>query len=129
MGVGGALLTKYKFESQNIGGPFQFVWTFGVTSRFAGPFGAGYHFQHFSDAGMFLPIHHANWMNYASKAVWLKEARSKITEDRAVFWIDDEAEPVDGVIELKVDRVGERELESVRQRLSALLANKQRLVA
>jgi len=77
----------------------------------------------------FLPIHHANWMNYASKAVWLKEARSKITEDRAVFWIDDEAEKVDGVIELKVDRVGERELESLRQRLSALLANKKRLIA
>ena len=39
--------------SQNFGGPFQFVWTFGATSRFAGPFGAGYHFQHFSDAGMY----------------------------------------------------------------------------
>ncbi len=52
-GVGGALLTEYKFDGQNFGGPFQFVWTFGVTSRFAGPFGAGYHFQHFSDAGMY----------------------------------------------------------------------------
>jgi len=36
---------------------------------------------------------------------------------------------VDRVIELKVDRVGERELESLRQRLSALLANKKRLIA
>jgi len=53
MGVGGALVTDYKFDGQNFGGPFQFVWTFGVTSRFAGPFGAGYHFQHFSDAGMY----------------------------------------------------------------------------
>ena len=53
LGAGGALLTEYKFEHQNFGGPFQFVWTFGATSRFAGPFGAGYHFQHFSDAGMY----------------------------------------------------------------------------
>jgi hypothetical protein len=53
MGVGGALVTDYKFDGQNFGGPFQFVWTFGATSRFAGPFGAGYHFQHFSDAGMY----------------------------------------------------------------------------
>ena len=53
MGVGGALVTEYKFNGQNFGGPFQFVWTFGATSRFAGPFGVGYHFQHFSDAGMY----------------------------------------------------------------------------
>ena len=53
IGVGGPLVTEYKFEHQNFGGPFQFVWTFGATSRFAGPFGAGYHFQHFSDAGMY----------------------------------------------------------------------------
>ena len=53
MGVGGALITDYKFDNQNFGGPFQFVWTFGATSRFAGPFGVGYHFQHFSDATMY----------------------------------------------------------------------------
>ena len=53
MGVGGALVTEYKLSGQNFGGPFQFVWTFGTTSRFAGPFGAGYHFQHFSDAGLY----------------------------------------------------------------------------
>lgn len=53
LGVGGALLTDYKFDVQNFGGPFQLVWTFGATSRFAGPLGAGYHFQHFSDAGMY----------------------------------------------------------------------------
>ena len=55
MGVGGALLTDHKFDGQNLGGPFQFVWTFGATSRFAGPFGAGYHFQHYSDATMYGP--------------------------------------------------------------------------
>jgi hypothetical protein len=53
IGGGGALVTEYKFQNQNFGGPFQFVWTFGATSRFAGPFGVGYHFQHFSDAGMY----------------------------------------------------------------------------
>lgn len=53
MGVGVALLTDYKFGEQNFGGPFQFVWTWGATSRFAGPFGAGYHFQHYSDATIY----------------------------------------------------------------------------
>jgi len=53
MGGGGALLSDYKFGSQNFGGPFQFVWTFGITSRFAGPLGAGYHFQHYSDATLY----------------------------------------------------------------------------
>ena len=53
IGIGGALLTQYKFQDQDFGGIWQWVWTFGATSRFAGPFGAGYHFQHFSDAGMY----------------------------------------------------------------------------
>jgi hypothetical protein len=69
----------------------------------------------------FLPVHHANWSNYESKALWLKMAREKINEDRAVFWIDDEAEKVDGVIEVQVDRMGERELESLQRRLAVLL--------
>ncbi|BCA55853.1 exported protein of unknown function [Nitrospira sp. KM1] len=53
IGVGGALLTDYRFGKQNFGGPFQFVWTFGVRSRIAGPIGLGYHFQHYSDAAMY----------------------------------------------------------------------------
>ena len=53
MGIGGALLSDYKFGSQDMGGPFQFVWTFGAISRFAGPFGAGYHFHHLSDATIY----------------------------------------------------------------------------
>ena len=53
IGIGGALVTPHNFQEQNFGGMFQWVWTFGATSRFAGPFGAGYHFQHFSDAGMY----------------------------------------------------------------------------
>jgi hypothetical protein len=53
IGIGGALVTPYNFQAQNFGGVFQWVWTFGATSRLVGPFGAGYHFQHFSDAGMY----------------------------------------------------------------------------
>ncbi|WP_455243597.1 acyloxyacyl hydrolase [Petrachloros mirabilis] len=53
MGVGGALLTDNKFGQQKFGGAFQFVWTFGVTSRLAGPLGLGYHFQHYSDATLY----------------------------------------------------------------------------
>ena len=53
MGGGGALLTDYKFGRQNFGGAGQFVWTFGVTSRLAGPLGVGYHFQHYSDATLY----------------------------------------------------------------------------
>lgn len=53
MGGGGALLSDSKFGRQNFGGPFQFVWTFGITSRVAGPLGIGYHFQHYSDATLY----------------------------------------------------------------------------
>ncbi len=53
MGGGGALLSDSKFGRQNFGGPFQFVWTFGITSRVAGPLGLGYHFQHYSDATLY----------------------------------------------------------------------------
>lgn len=53
VGGGGALLSDYKFGRQNFGGAGQFVWTFGVTSRLAGPLGIGYHFQHYSDATLY----------------------------------------------------------------------------
>ncbi|MEK7726081.1 MAG: acyloxyacyl hydrolase [Nitrospirota bacterium] len=53
MGGGGALLSDSKFGRQNFGGPFQFVWTFGITSHVAGPLGVGYHFQHYSDATLY----------------------------------------------------------------------------
>lgn len=68
----------------------------------------------------FLPVHYASWMNYSSKALWLKEARPKL-KDRIVVWIDDEAVKVDGVVDVLVDRVGERELETLRGRLATLL--------
>lgn len=53
MGGGGALLSDYKFGAQNFGGPFQFVWTFGVNLGLFGPVGVAYHFQHYSDATIY----------------------------------------------------------------------------
>lgn len=53
VGGGGALLSDCKFGRQNFGGAGQFVWTFGITSRVAGPLGVGYHFQHYSDATLY----------------------------------------------------------------------------
>ncbi len=53
IGIGGALVTPDHYQAQNFGGVFQWVWTFGATSRLVGPLGVGYHFQHFSDAGMY----------------------------------------------------------------------------
>lgn len=53
VGGGGALLSDHKFGAQNFGGPFQFVWTFGMNLGLFGPLGAGYHFQHYSDATLY----------------------------------------------------------------------------
>lgn len=53
MGGGGALLSDYKFGTQNFGGPFQLVWTFGMNLGLFGPVGVGYHFQHYSDATIY----------------------------------------------------------------------------
>ncbi|MET0514392.1 MAG: acyloxyacyl hydrolase [Nitrospiraceae bacterium] len=53
MGGGGALMSSYRFGTQDFGGPFQFVWAFGLNCRVYGPVGLGYHFQHYSDAGIY----------------------------------------------------------------------------
>ena len=53
MGGGGALMSNYRFGAQNFGGPFQFVWTFGLNFKVYGPVGLGYHFQHYSDATLY----------------------------------------------------------------------------
>ena len=53
IGGGGALLSDYKFGAQNFGGPFQFVWSFGLNVGLLGPLGVGYHFQHYSDATLY----------------------------------------------------------------------------
>jgi lipid A 3-O-deacylase PagL len=52
-GGGGALLSDYRFGSQNLGGPFQFVWNMGVRAAVFRGIGVGYWFQHLSDATIY----------------------------------------------------------------------------
>lgn len=53
IGFGGALLSMHHFGKQNFGGPFQVVATVGVSIPLYERFGAGYRFQHYSDAGLY----------------------------------------------------------------------------
>ncbi|MGQ0812806.1 MAG: acyloxyacyl hydrolase [Nitrospiraceae bacterium] len=53
LGGGAALLSEYKFGSQNMGGPFQFVWDVGVRSKIYRGVGVAYWFQHMSDATIY----------------------------------------------------------------------------
>ena len=75
MGGGGGLFTRHTFGSQDFGGPFQFVWTFGITSRFAGPFGAGYHFQHYSDATIYGSQSRGTDLHLFEVIYWFESAR------------------------------------------------------
>ena len=75
MGAGGGLFTRHKFGSQDFGGPFQFVWTFGITSRFAGPVGAGYHFQHYSDATLYGSGSRGTDLHLFEVIYWFESAR------------------------------------------------------
>ena len=75
MGAGGALLTRHTFGPQDFGGLFQFVWTFGLTSRFAGPFGAGYHFQHYSDATIYGSHSRGTDLHLFEVMYWFERAR------------------------------------------------------
>lgn len=52
-GLGGALLSAHDFGRHNLGGPFQFVATAGVSVAPFGPFGFGYRFQHYSDGTIY----------------------------------------------------------------------------
>lgn len=51
-GIGGALLSRHRFGTQNYGGPFQFALTFGVGVPLYKKLGIGYRFLHYSDAGL-----------------------------------------------------------------------------
>ena len=75
MGAGGGLFTRQTFGSQDFGGPSQFVWTFGITSRFAGPFGAGYHFQHYSDATIYGSESRGTDLHLFEVIYWFEIAR------------------------------------------------------
>ena len=55
LGAGMALLSRYTFEKQDYGGHFQFALTVGVGVPLYGPFGVGYRFLHYSDAGIHGP--------------------------------------------------------------------------
>ncbi len=52
LGAGGALLSRYRFGTQDYGGPFQFALTAGVGFPLYKKLGLGYRFLHYSDAGI-----------------------------------------------------------------------------
>jgi hypothetical protein len=52
-GGGIALLSGYKFGSQDLGGPFQFVWDIGLRLKIYRGLRLGYNFQHISDATIY----------------------------------------------------------------------------
>jgi hypothetical protein len=52
LGMGGALLSKHRFGTQDFGGPFQFALTLGVSIPLYERLGVGYRFLHYSDAGI-----------------------------------------------------------------------------
>jgi len=51
LGMGGALLSKHHFGTQDFGGPFQFALTLGDGVPLYERLGGGYRFLHYSDAG------------------------------------------------------------------------------
>jgi hypothetical protein len=53
VGVGGALLSRHEFGRQDLGGPFQFVFTVGITVPIYRSLGIGYRLHHISDAGIY----------------------------------------------------------------------------
>lgn len=52
IGAGGALLSRYRFGTQDYGGPFQFALTVGAGVPIYKRLGLGYRFLHYSDAGV-----------------------------------------------------------------------------
>ncbi|MFA5183067.1 MAG: acyloxyacyl hydrolase [Syntrophales bacterium] len=55
MGAGGALLSRYRFGTQDYGGYFQFALTAGVGVPLFKRLGVGYRFLHYSDAAIYGP--------------------------------------------------------------------------
>jgi len=51
--AGAALLSQYKFGSQDLGGPFQFVWNLGFKGAVYQNLGLAYYFQHISDSTIY----------------------------------------------------------------------------
>ena len=53
VGVGGALISEHRYGKQDLGGPFQFVGTLGISAVLFKPVGVGYRFQHYSDGTIY----------------------------------------------------------------------------
>jgi hypothetical protein len=53
VGIGGALISAHRFGRHDLGGPFQFVGTAGVSIELARPWNLGYRFQHYSDGTVY----------------------------------------------------------------------------
>jgi lipid A 3-O-deacylase PagL len=53
VGLGGALISEHRYGKQNLGGPFQFVGTLGISAVLFKPVGVGYRFQHYSDGTIY----------------------------------------------------------------------------
>lgn len=51
-GIGGALLSRHSFGTQDFGGPFQFALTSGISIPLYQNLKLGYRFMHYSDAGI-----------------------------------------------------------------------------
>lgn len=52
-GIGGAIVTAHHFGRHDLGGPFQFAATAGLSFGLVGPLGLGYRFQHYSDGTIY----------------------------------------------------------------------------
>jgi hypothetical protein len=52
-GIGGALVSAHRFGRHNLGGPFQFVATTGISVVVFRPVALGYRFQHYSDGTIY----------------------------------------------------------------------------
>ena len=53
LGLGGSLLSRHEFGRHDFGGPFQVVFTVGLTIPVYKQFGLGYRLHHISDAGIY----------------------------------------------------------------------------
>ncbi len=73
------------------------------------------------NANLISQFRYAEWTNYANKTVWIAEA-VKLLVEQEVFWIDDEAVPVEGVQAIRVNPKGEHELIAIQAQLDQLLA-------
>jgi len=73
------------------------------------------------NANLITHFRYAEWTNYANKTVWIAEAL-KLLDGQEVYWIDDEAVPMDGVQAIRVNPKGEHELIAVQAQLDQLLA-------